>query len=62
MKRFYCTVCKRIKRVRNLPVNIDRTVTLNGKINEYINPEDRRGICNRHVDTYNRVINRKVAR
>jgi hypothetical protein len=43
MKRFYCTVCKSIKRVRKLPSNIKSqhsdTVT------------NRVGICNRHTDS-----------
>jgi hypothetical protein len=40
MKRFYCTVCKKIKRVRQYPANIqDAHATF---------PADRIGSCNRH--------------
>lgn len=39
MKRFYCTVCKRIKRVRTPPY-----ITLPN----HINPLMREGQCNRH--------------
>jgi len=40
MVRFYCTVCKRVKRVRQYPTRI---------LNEYATtPADRVGVCNRH--------------
>lgn len=40
MKRFYCTICKKIKRVRVYPVDIqDDTNVL---------PEHRIGTCRRH--------------
>ena len=40
MKRFYCTICRKVKRVRNLPVN---TVTPDSD-----NVYQRTGECNRH--------------
>ncbi len=40
MKRFYCTVCKKIKRVQNLPRGVSEAIT---------NPQDRTGQCNRHA-------------
>ena len=40
MKRFYCTICKKIKRVRKYPSN---TVTPCAS-----NPAERVGSCNRH--------------
>ena len=42
MKRFYCTVCKRIKRVRVYPADIE------GISNEM--PENRVGTCRRHYE------------
>lgn len=41
MKRFFCTTCKKVKRVRKHP-----TRTIN-RFSE--KPEDRLGTCNRHV-------------
>lgn len=44
MKRFYCTVCKRIKRVRKYPTNIE---------NQYADdPTQRIGSCSRHNPDY----------
>lgn len=40
MKRFYCTVCKKMKRVRNTPRIIENM--------ESINPDARVGECNYH--------------
>lgn len=40
MKRFYCTVCKRIKRVRKMPRLIETP--------ESENVYERVGECNRH--------------
>lgn len=40
MKRFYCTICGRIKRVRNLPRN---TQSVNS-----MTPEKRIGTCEKH--------------
>lgn len=40
MKRFYCVVCKRIKRVRKLPILIERA--------DSIDPALRVGECNHH--------------
>jgi hypothetical protein len=40
MVRFYCTVCKKVKRVRQLPTRIQ---------NEFSDfPTDRIGECNKH--------------
>lgn len=40
MKRFFCPICKRIKRVQKFPANIQ---------NQYSdNPTDRIGVCLRH--------------
>jgi hypothetical protein len=42
MKRFYCTVCKRIKRVRVYPADIqDASSEM---------PENRVGTCRRHYE------------
>lgn len=41
MKRFYCTVCKAVKRVRNLPATLDRN-------SASVNPSDRIGECDKH--------------
>lgn len=40
MKRFYCTICKKVKRVRNIPSRI--TTPSAPKV------KDRTGICDRH--------------
>ena len=40
MKRFYCTVCKRVKRVRRLPMS---TQTPNA-----VDVTQRQGVCDRH--------------
>lgn len=40
MKRFYCTVCKKVKRVQNLPIVIENEIA--------DNPVNRIGICNHH--------------
>jgi len=44
MKRFYCTICKRVKRVRSLPRNV---VAVNCEV-----PEDRTGTCDKHSVDY----------
>jgi hypothetical protein len=41
MKRFYCKVCKKIKRVRHIPPN---TVTP-----QAFKPTDRIGVCDHHI-------------
>jgi hypothetical protein len=43
MKRFYCSICKKIKRVRKMPRVIE---TPNAAA-----PADRVGICNHHTVT-----------
>lgn len=40
MKRFYCTVCKKVKRVQNLPIVIENEIA--------DNPVNRIGVCNHH--------------
>jgi hypothetical protein len=40
MQRFYCKVCKRVKRVRHLPVILQNPAC--------IIPEDRIGECDKH--------------
>lgn len=42
MKRFFCTICGRIKRVRKYPTNIARP---NAE-----QPEERIGTCSKHTD------------
>jgi hypothetical protein len=58
MQRFYCTVCKKIKRVQHLPNNVQNPMAPM--------PQDRVGECRRHANTnvYTRSerLNRKVAR
>jgi hypothetical protein len=44
MKRFYCTVCKRVKRVRRIPLNV---VSPNAEI-----VTERTGECSYHADGY----------
>jgi hypothetical protein len=41
MKRFYCTVCQKFKRVRQMPANV---TTPNAP-----KPEDRKGQCKWHA-------------
>jgi len=52
MKRFYCTVCKKVKRVRKMPRLIEmpdsQTVT------------ERMGVCNRHMSIQQTVTARKT--
>ena len=54
MKRFYCTVCKKFKRVRQMPASVE---TPNAK-----EPIDRKGQCKWHAGAgYTRnTIDRKV--
>lgn len=55
MKRFYCTVCKKFKRVRVMPASV---VTPHAP-----KPEDRKGVCKWHVNVvvdYDK-LNRKVS-
>lgn len=42
MKRFYCTVCKKVKRVRRLPALLQNE--------QSIDPSLRVGACNRHFE------------
>lgn len=54
MKRFYCTICKKIKRVRNLPPTI--------KTPNADNPTDRIGQCSYHPTSKTYINNeRKLA-
>jgi len=54
VKRFYCTICKKVKRVRVLPVDAQRHY-------EYPpvhkNPKLRTGTCTRHNDVQRRNAN-----
>jgi hypothetical protein len=43
MKRFFCVVCKKMKRVQRWPVMIQNV--------ESDTPQDRVGACNRHTNT-----------
>jgi hypothetical protein len=43
MKRFFCTICQRVKRVRNLPSNV---VSVNS-----MTPTKREGTCDKHFNT-----------
>ena len=43
MKRFYCTICRRVKRVRQYPSNISSSSD--------VNPMERIGECARHSET-----------
>jgi hypothetical protein len=45
MKRFYCTVCKKVKRVRKMPRVIETPKAQA--------PAERVGQCNRHKENYN---------
>lgn len=48
MKRFYCTICQRIKRVRTLPTNVQSVNSMTvGK---------RVGTCDKHVIQANQSI------
>lgn len=56
MKRFYCTICKKVKRVRQYPASVDSpTATL---------PTDRIGECNSHYENSSRAarMERRTAR
>lgn len=55
MKRFYCSVCKRIKRARRYPVSISDT--------RATKPQDRIGECDWHrtVSAAKSVKQRKVS-
>jgi hypothetical protein len=47
MKRFYCTICKKVKRVRQYPFSVENR--------DSENVTDRVGICTRHAfETSNR--------
>lgn len=46
MQRFYCTVCKKVKRVQHIPNNVFNPAAPL--------PEDRIGECNRHARTHSR--------
>lgn len=60
MKRFYCTICQRVKRVRKYPLDVV------GVENEL--PESRVGTCSRHSlkfaskSEYRRVVAQKAVR
>lgn len=55
MKRFYCTECKKVKRVRVYPASV-------GNSQYATKPEDRVGQCTRHLsESYNRTIRNKVS-
>jgi len=56
MKRFYCTICKRVKRVRKLPPTMDTPQA--DKVVE------RTGVCNLHEAKfeYAHASSRKVAK
>jgi len=56
MKRFYCTICKRVKRVRKLPATMDTPQA--DKVVE------RTGVCNLHEAKfeYAHASSRKVAK
>jgi len=45
MKRFFCTICNKIRRARSLPVVMD---TPNAD-----KVTDRVGVCNRHTSNFN---------
>jgi hypothetical protein len=45
MKRFYCTVCQKMKRVRKMPRVIQTPKATDPKL--------RVGQCNRHKENYN---------
>lgn len=49
MKRFYCTICKQVKRVRRLPAILD--VERN-----HVNPTDRIGECDKHSQPRNKTL------
>src|SRR3546814_10315772 len=53
-KRFYCTVCQRVKRVRHLPRN---TQSVNS-----MTPEKRVGTCDKHALPVNQEIGRASCR
>jgi len=46
MKRFYCTVCEKMKRVRNYPTDVQFV--------DALDPTMRVGTCSRHTDGWAR--------
>lgn len=50
MKRFYCTVCKKIKRVRKWPHNVRNVESMDARARE--------GECNYHYNYQRRVVAR----
>ena len=42
MKRFFCTVCKKVKRVQQWPIDVQAYSS--------VNVYDRMGTCNRHSE------------
>lgn len=42
MKRFYCTICKRVKRVQKWPIIVENVA--------FTDPRDRVGQCNYHAN------------
>lgn len=51
MKRFYCTICKKVKRVRKLPADAERHYD---GYPPHKNVESRTGTCTRHSDLQRR--------
>ena len=49
MKRFYCVICKKVKRVQKYPTTIIDTT--------HINPAKRIGSCARHATTQHELYN-----
>jgi hypothetical protein len=55
MKRFYCTVCRKVKRVRKYPTSVAMSTRTS------VHPEERVGVCSRH-EAYIHPQYRKVGR
>lgn len=53
MKRFYCTICRKLKRVQTFPPSV--------RNRDAANPEERQGFCRKHIDSVY-VAGRKVAK
>lgn len=54
MKRFYCIECKKVKRVQKWPIAMlhpASNVEINPKIGLALNPNERIGKCNRHLES-----------
>src|SRR5688572_18482458 len=50
-RRFYCRVCKSVKRVRTLPLDLDNA--------DAVEPTDRVGVCDVHNSTLSRKAHRR---